>query len=348
MSSSIRNIRDKRGLSTHRERREDTRKGENLPKTYDAKFTAHSSSVELPALSGEASRTDHKIDHAHEILREQAQRIQTMTANAILTDRREFFYYKRKKTGRRCSCFLTETSPDNQCHVCLGVGVVGGYDKHGTITEILDFTSPGLVLVNVEPTLSEDTRPVYLKLSKGATFGYAECEVPVRANVGEIDTYMLFQPIFNRGAKLFAVDPVGNKTEIKGCDDWKPFLEFDKIKIRVEFSGGDERPLISHVMLRYKILPDLKIYGDVERAQENLAGHQFGFYDMYAEIQIAFDGKTIRNFQNEDVLYRLEDQRRLKITAVTDNFFASTLTSSDIRARNLISEIDKGSFNLLF
>jgi len=348
MGSTIRGIRDQRfSVRTGRETRDVTFQGEPTQKTYDADFTAHSSNVIPPAFSGEPSRTDAKIDHANAILKEQAKRIQTMTANAILTDRREFYYYKRKRTGRRCSCYLTETSPENQCPICLGVGVVGGFEKHGTITEILDFTSPGVVMVNVEPNLTSDTRPVYMQLQDGASYGFVEAELPLRANIGQIDTYMLYQPIFNRGTSVIATNPNGFSAEIKKCEDLVPFLSFNKVKIKIEFKKLDDRPIISHFMLRYKIAYELKIFGDVERSQENLVGSQFGVFDTFQEINVAFDGKTIKNFENEDLLYKLEDGKRLKITTVNDNFFASTLTSTDCKVRYLLKDIDVGEFNLL-
>ena len=39
----------------------------------------------------------------------------------------------------------------------MATGVVAGYEKFGTRAEVLDYTSPGLVMVNVEPNFDEDT-----------------------------------------------------------------------------------------------------------------------------------------------------------------------------------------------
>ena len=110
MGSTIRGNRDQRfNVRTSNERRETTNGGE-VQKTYDRSFTEHSSNRNPHAFISEPSDTDHKIDHVHEIVRDQlAPRIQTKSANAVLTDRRYFLYYRRKRTGRRCGCFLTET-----------------------------------------------------------------------------------------------------------------------------------------------------------------------------------------------------------------------------------------------
>ena len=173
MSSTIRGNRDQRfNVRTSHERRETTYGGQQQ-RSYDHSFTEHSSNRTPHAFISEPSDTDHKIDHIHDIVRDQlAPRIQTKSANAVLTDRRYFLYYRRRRTGRRCSCFLTETSPENQCPICVGTGIVGGFDKFGTITEILDYTTPNLIMVNVEPNFKEDTRPVYLKLIDGKDEGY--------------------------------------------------------------------------------------------------------------------------------------------------------------------------------
>lgn len=350
MSSSIRNNRDQRwSARTHRERRDHTRGG-SKQKTFDAQHTAHSSDTTPPAFTGEPSDTDHKVDHAHELARDiLAPRIQTKSANAVTVDRREFYYFKRKITGRRCSCFTIETSPDNQCPICYGVGVVNGFEKHGTITEMLDFTSLDLKMVNCEPNFDQDTRPIYLRLKEGFDQGYIEATLPIRANIGTIDTFNLFQPIFNRGTTIEAFDPTGASAIIKVCEDLEPFLEFDKVRIRIKFQRIDERPIISNFMMRYDIVPQNKkvIFGDLSRAEEDLVLLRSGLYEAYQEIPIFFDGKTISQFDNEDVLYRLRDGRRFLITVKKDNFVAGVNTSWDISARFLIPNIDVGAHRLL-
>lgn len=349
MGSSIRSIRDQRGVSVRSERRDNTNGEPSKQKTYDAKFTGHNWSNEPPlGTRSEYLDTGHQVDHVHELLRETlAPRIQSKSAIAASVDRRYFYYYQRKKSGRRCSCYEVETSPDNQCPVCLGTGIVVGFEKHGTITEILDFTSPNLVMVNVEPNFDMDTRPIYFRLMNDARSGYVEAELPIRANVGVIDTYMLFQPIFNRGVSVIATDPLGGTAQIKEGKDLEPFLSFNRVKIRLEFTKMDERPLVSHFMMRYKIQQDTRIFGDHARAEESLGNANYGNFDTYQEIPIFFDGLTIKNFESEDILYRLEDGRRFKITAVTKNIIAGTLTSTDVRARFALPSIDLNFHNIL-
>ncbi len=350
MGSSIRNPRDMRfQVRTYRETRGLNNGDTPAQKNYQRQFTEHGYSSELPANTGEASRTDHKVDAIHEFVRsELAPRIQTMSANALLTDRREFYYYKMKKTGRRCSCYVVENSPNKQCLICFGTGIVGGFEKFGTFSETLDYTTPNLVMVNMEPTLLEDTRPVFFKLSDGFNTGYVEGVFPLVQNVKTIDTYMLYQPLFNHGAKIKAFDPTGASAYIAKCEDWEPFLLFDKVRVRVEFTRDPkQKNLFSHLYLRYKTAQKQIIFGDIPRSEENLSATQFGFIDAYSEITVFFDGKTVLNFENEDLLYRLSDGKRFKFTTINPNLVAGTLTSWDTRCRYLIPSVDTGLLQVL-
>jgi hypothetical protein len=348
MTSTIRNIRDQRiNVRTSGERRGPVEKFEKQ-KTYDSRFTTHSTSTKPPALDGEPSQTDHKVDAVHEVITGQlAPRTQTKSRNAVLSDRRDFYYYVRKRTGRRCSCFDKENSPEGQCAICLGTGIVGGYEKFGTITEVLDFTSPNLVMVNCEPNFDHDTRPVFLRLKEGYKYGYIEATLPIKNNIREIDTYMLFQPCFNRGTKLIATDPMGGQAEIKSKEDLAPFLLFDRVKIKIEITKKDEKPIISHFMMRYRIKDVLSVPGDIPRSEEDLVLTNLGMHDSYQEISIFFDGRTVTRYHNEDVLVRLSDKRKFKIVMVNENRWGGVLTSTDVRARYLIEGLDHINKTLL-
>ena len=346
--SSIRNNRDRRHSSrTSRELR-DNNNGVRNDKTHDSSFTAHSSPNPSPSHIGEPSDTDHLRGNTDDLINDMAERVATKTATAIAFDRRDFYYYRRKTSGRRCSCFLSETSADSGCHVCLGVGIIGGYEKHGTITETLDFTSPDLILVNCEPNFDQDTRPVYLRLIDEKKLGYIETEFSVKHNVGKVDTFMLFQPIFNKGTKVTAFDPSGFGAELLRSEDLEPFLANNKVRIRVEFEAGDAKPLISHFMFRYKLRDNLIVHGDIPRSEESKIGSAFGFFEDLQTIQIAFDGKQMSQYNNDDVLYRIRDGKRFKLITVNENRWGrGVLSSVDTTARFLIKDIDAGPINLL-
>jgi hypothetical protein len=296
------------------------------------------------------SRTDHKVDAVHEVIRDQlAPRIATMSANAVKSDRREFYYYQKKRSGRRCSCFSSEASPDSQCPICHGQGIVGGYEKYGTKSEIIDITTPNLLMVNCEPNFDEVTTPTYIRLKDGYDIGYVEATLPLRQNIGEIDTYFLSQPLYNRGVTIWVVPTTGPAVQISTADDFKPFLNGATITIRLEFQKLDERPVISHFLIRYKLQKNLIVIGDVPRSEEHLQSTQFGVMELYDEVQIFFDTKSgAASYQNEDMLFRLNDQRKFKLTSINPNLIATTVTSYDVRARYYIPNVDVGIATFLF
>jgi hypothetical protein len=227
---------------------------------------------------------------------------------------------------------------------------VGGYDKYGTHVEVLDFTHPSLRLVNVEPNISDDTRPVYLRLKSGYKKGFAEVDFQIKQNIGEIDTYNLFQPLRTQGSQIFAFDPNGFHKQILEPSDFAEFLKYPTMRVRVVFnavSGVGQKYYFSHFLLRYKTQDNLIVFGDIPKTEHSLTLSNLGVFDQYNEIQIFFDGKSVRSFNNEDVLYRLHDGLRVKIVQVTPNIVANILTSVDVQARFIIPGLDIGPVNLL-
>ena len=350
MGSNIRGIKDLRwGPRTHPQRRDNTNgvpAGDHVEKILEHGFTGHKYTSQF--LPGEPSNTDAKVDAVHELLVNQlAPRIQSKSANAVTVDRRNFYLMKRRRSGRRCSCWKVETSADSGCPVCYGIGIVGGFEKFGTISETLDYTTPNLIMVNVEPNLADDTRPVYLKLKDDQDFGYVEADFEIKANVGVIDTLFLYQPIFNRGTKVYAISNTIPKTQIVNPDDLEPFLKGNVVTIRVEFERLDAKPIISNYIFRYKTRHDIIVFGDIPRAEESVALTEIGQVDTYSQIGIFFDGKRVRRIEFEDLLYRLEDGRRFKIVSTKENRIAGVLTSTDVMARYCVPDIDTGYMRVL-
>ena len=87
-------------------------------------------------------------------------RIIARNRQAILVDPHHFHFFQRKKQGRRCSCFQVETSPDGLCQVCFGTGVVAGYEKFGTVSDMYDVSFPRIRAVNVPNFSYPATTPV--------------------------------------------------------------------------------------------------------------------------------------------------------------------------------------------
>lgn len=348
MASSVRSNQSIRNSPLQNLQYRNVSHGGELQRLVDGNLT-NKSNTTIPAnYSGHPSGTDFKVDNAHEILRDYvAPMIQSRSANAMTVDRTDFYYYPKRFVGRRCSCYEVESTPLSECPVCRGQGVVGGFEKFGCRTEILDFTTPNLRCANIVPNFGMDTRPVFFTLVAGAQFGFIEADFEIKANVGVAENFFLFQPTFNRNTKVYVV--VGAlKFELKTVEDLSPHLASSKITIRVEMEAGDKRPLFSHFQFRYKIRQDLIVWGDATVEESTIqSSDPIGTLLSYQEIQIVFDGKILPKVNSDDILYRIFDARMFKIVGVKELWVGRTLTSIETRARFLLPELDAGQINMM-
>jgi hypothetical protein len=282
---------------------------------------------------GSYSNTDHKIDAVHQVIKEQlAPRIAQKSSNAVLSDRRAFFYYKRKKNGRRCSCFGNETSPDSDCLVCYGTGFVGGYDKYGTHSEIIDYTKPYVFAYGVK--FDYENRTVGFVGTAGS---YIEAEVEFPRNARDIDT-LYFGVDKQEAFKLSVISPV--VTDIDKPKDLQSVLNLGKIRIRITFLKD---AYFQFLLLRFVISDDNVVYADIANNDAAPSLDNFGEFDSLSEIPMTFSGSKMSMIDSKDILYRLHDGAKLKVTSSTKNIVAGTLTEVTANARFLISmdKIDK-------
>lgn len=276
---------------------------------------------------GSYSDTDHKIDSVHQVIKEQlAPRIAQKSANAILSDRRAFFYYKRKNSGRRCSCFGSENSPDSDCLVCYGTGYVGGYDKYGTHSEIIDFTKPYVFTSDIQ--LDYDNRTVGFS---GVAGSFVEAEIEFPRNAKGVDTFYLGVDKLER-FKVSVISPVN--IEINKPADLEPVLNLGKIRIRIDFL---KEAYFQFLLLRFIIKEDNIVYADIANNNSMPSLEGFGEFESLSEIPMTFAGAQMQMIDNKDILYRLHDGAKLKVTSATKNIVAGTLTEVTVNARFLIS-----------
>lgn len=273
---------------------------------------------------GSYSNTDHKVDQVNKVIREElAHRIAQKSANAGLSNRRSFYYYKRKNNGRRCSCFGEEISPDSDCGVCLGTGYVGGYDKFGTHLEVIDFTKNELFGYNTN--IDFDVRTLGFSGKKDS---YLEFDVNIPRNKG-VDSYELGVDN-HKNFRLEAIEPI-SKVINSGLD----FNGLEgKCKFRLIFLNES---YFQHIHLRFKILDDIIVYGDCSNYNSSPSSEMFGEFEAMNEIDITFTGMSMKLISNKDILYRLEDGAKLKITDNNKIVVSQVLTSIDAKARFLIS-----------
>jgi hypothetical protein len=288
-----------------------------------------------------ASRTAYLEDEVYKQALEQLlPQIAAESEQASKPVRQVFHYYRRKRSGRRCSCFEVETSPDGFCQICFGSGFVGGWDLHGCRTEVIDVTSPNLKLVNVEADFSLGVRPTPFTLKEGYKKGYIETELEIVRSVKVVQALHEYVGQKRRGTstKLWVRRP----TETA----WVELTEFSlaarldvaKLHFRIELerhNTGLPSPQFSHLFFRYQLIPDVKMYGDMNLAEESFELGQLGFTDAFSTLNL-YVSRNFDHLRMEDFLIRLSDQKRFFITRIERNAPLGVLLSHRIMGRLLI------------
>ena len=288
------------------------------------------------------SVTDHLEDVPHQWAKDfMIPAIAQRSRNAVKVDRHIFYYYQKKQSGRRCSCFTSETSADGFCALCYGFGVVGAYDKWGCRTEILDVTRMNINMVNVFPDYNKGTRPVMFSLDKGATEGYLETRIDTLANVRQLDLFQLVKPK-QRGSVVLKIRGINEANFVDATEGNINARLGSNIILRAEFSRQNTTiapPSLSHVLFRYKLFENNVLNVDQPRADTSIALSEFGLFSQYESQSFFFDD-TIQNLNTEDMLVRLDDMRRFKLISVKQNKPLNILTSTDVVGRFLIPGVD--------
>ncbi len=285
-------------------------------------------------------RTQHKEDFPHEVaLLDLVPRIQSRARDALSVDRVDTLFFQRKLTGRRCSCFIVESSPDGQCQICFGTGIVGGYSKFGTTDMTIDVTHPSLRCVNVRPLFELNARPVLLGLDDTALEGSIEADVEIRQSLGIADVFKLVVSTtsLTRNNSIEAFVRSADETDFVPVtySSLNARIGDQKLTFRFEFSRAtlsDSNPIMSHFFLRSKLVDDLRIRVDIPRDRESITLAEFGIYDSWQTITAFFDS-SVPKVGVEDFVFRCRDQELWKVVDSSPNRPLNILTSHDTTLR---------------
>lgn len=283
------------------------------------------------------SGTDVKGDAPYQIAQQQLlPRIANRSRNAVKVNRQDFFFFQRKQAGRRCSCFSIEQSAAGDCNICFGTGFVGGYDKYGCETEIVDVTRPGLRLIGVEPNYGSRTRPVLFGLIDGATRGFIECDIDLRSNVRLVDVLQLRDSVSDRRA-------ASTKLFVLAGPSWVPMTDAvlstllgnQRLTVRIELTRRlvtTDSPLVSHLLIRYRKLDKPRIIADIPRRRKSIVLEEFGISDRFEVINLVLSDEP-RSVATEDFFVLLSEGTRWKVIDESENKPGGILTSHDVSAR---------------
>lgn len=286
------------------------------------------------------TRTDHLSETVRDIGTELVLQVAQMTDNAISVDRRWFYYYKRKTVGRRCTCVQGEQQTrDGLCGICYGTGIVGGYDKYGTATEVIDSTYPGAVSLNT--TIQPDPRPSVVVLDSQSRKGSFQVRVPLRSNASYVDNITVDS---TPGVSfLMRADSASVWTTLTS-KNFTAALSGKYVDVQVVLERQtltEPAPIFKKLFIRYGLLPvsEIQIPGDIPPNTEAVSLEEYGFNEQFGTISVvmgsAGHGRTskITTFSHDDFLFYVERSRHWKITEVKPNYALGVFTSFDITAR---------------
>lgn len=291
------------------------------------------------------SRTAYLEDEVHKQALEQLlPQIAAESEQAAKPARQVFHYYRKKLSGRRCSCFSIETSPDGFCPICFGCGYVGGWDLHGCRTEIIDVTHPNLKLVNVDAAFSEGLRPTPFEIIDGSKTGFIETEVNLIRNVKKVQLIQEFVGQKRKGTSYATLIKSASDLDFIPLteDSLEQRLGESKLIFRIELERANTSlPSIrfNHLLLRYQLIPDVSMYADMNLAEETYELGDMGFADAFSTLSL-YVPRNFDHIRMEDFLIRLSDKKRFKVTRFERNCVSEVLLSHKIMARLLIPGSD--------
>ena len=256
-----------------------------------------------------ASRTDQIVESTHKIARDQLiPQVRKMTRNSITTDNREIYYYFKKTIGRECSCVKENNVPSGTCPICFKTTWVGGFEKYGTHSEVLDTTMP---FISSNLHIDYTKRPNTLKLSDTTT-GYAIWEIPVKQNLNVVDSFQIIDYQKTGGIKYYVL---GTTWEELNTTNLKSKLNSSKITIKAEFSRQNtkvESPEFICIRIRYTYRKNLELNSDWEHARDSRALSEYGIYSAWQTLSMSLDD-TIPIIRPEDWVYRKDRNEIWKI-----------------------------------
>lgn len=258
-----------------------------------------------------------------------------------------FRFYQRGYVGRRCSCWGNiETSPSAACLVCFGTGNTAGYQLYGHQTEVFDATSSSAA-VNVVIDYDQITRPLHFRLLHQAVRGWIDFVMPVIGGMNVCSLASLHTVIppgarVRAGVRLFsetdfvpmsmeAVTARLAQAQVTGGLHFRVFLERDSV--------STPTPRFSHLRIRYKLLQDDTIRGDIPRTENSNKSSEFGFFEDIGTMTLFLDN-TLRAISSEDLFRHVPTGKLWKVFAVNDNSPGGQLTSWDVQMR-AVQNVDR-------
>lgn len=289
-------------------------------------------------------RNTHLVKSSRVIGEIVAKKAAIMLTNAISSvDTRWFTLFKKMSFGRVCSCTSSESSsPSDNCNLCYGTGFVGGYEKYGTWTEIVDYTRD-MDLINIEPAYDLGITPTLLRLCEGARKGVISVTLPIRANAGFTDALDYIASVSDPGNAEITIQAreTGTKTwypvNVANPSGLDPMLAAASIDLQITLyrkTVDVATPYFQDLKWRYGLVPRkmLDIPVDIPRNTEGVSLLDYGFDENFGSLAVSFD-RRVQTLGNGDMLFYRDRNRWLCITEVQPFQAVDTFIAIDATAR---------------
>jgi len=295
--------------------------------------------------------TERVFDATFDVVKEHAREVKTLSAKRLIQKNKGIVYsqgesiylYKKKTSGRRCSCFAAGfNTPDGDCPICFKTGIVGGFSKYGTHTNVFDSTYPGYSMIGVKLSHDLQLRPLNFILEDDVKKG----EIFFRFDILHTTNYTvdLLQFLYSgvgkhAQVKLYVKRPSESSyiTATEGIVQAKLDDEYLDFKIEISRSHQDiTSPKISHLFLRYLVLESAELKADLGQPAESQSLGEHGNYRNIENI-VGFFDSTPGNLSSQDFIYRINYGELWKPINKKGVRAANLLASSEVNLRYIQS-----------
>lgn len=255
--------------------------------------------------------------------------------------------YLKLRAGRRCSCWGKGETPDGYCVSCFKAGYVGGYEKFGCQTELIDSTHPDLSLINVLPDSKCGRVPVPLTLTSKAVFGVVELKVKLFPNSGLLDLFRVYATTPKGSGVKVLVKRVDEDNFVPATDESiTSRLGAGVLLVRIELSRktlSTTAPYLKAIRLRYQVRgkerSEVRVPMNIPMGEDAFQLQDLGIWETFTTLQL-FTDNTLKAIKSEDFIHNPRDNRRFMIYNAKKFDPTNTTVSWLLTARFVQSELD--------
>lgn len=250
-------------------------------------------------------------------------------------------YFQKIASGRRCSCWGNNTSPSGKCRICYKTGIVGGWNKLGTKSWILDPTTADMKLTGIQLVPTEQEGPMVFELADEATYGEIVVTGDFEGCWGPLDLFESLHWAGDGEIHHYIKTPAQTAWIVLTEANLESLLStpqrFDiKITMRRPNVNVPEPPLVSKLLIRIHRTSDdtTLVKANRPRGTHALALTELGTLEEWTTLRHWFDS-TLSNITSDDWFWERQNDIRWKAVDVERFAPQNYLLSTDVTLRKV-------------